>query len=309
MTGAVVPADCDLIIPVEQITKANSTFEIPKTNLTPYQFIHKKGSDFQKGDLLVPAYQRIKSREIAIAASIGQTPIEIISPPTVTIITTGDEVIPIAQTPSHTQIRQSNGIALQAALQPYSLSNLNLIHVKDDAAHTQETVKKAIKSSNLVLLTGGISKGKFDFVRKAVDSQLGSPLFHGVAQKPGKPLAFWHQESNSDPKTVFALPGNPISVAITFHKYVTQFLDQWFRQDAPQMQITLAQDFEIKKPLPLESFVPATLTSTRHGLATLSSIKNSGDLASSIQTTGFVKLPSNKKHFPQGSVVSYHPWI
>ncbi len=303
MTGAVVPDDCDIIIPIEQTHRIDSQHvKIDNQGDNVLSFIHKKGSDFEQGDELIPAFTQIKSREIAILASVGAHTPQVIQPPKITILTTGDEVVPIDQIPTETQIRQSNGIALKAALSKYPISDIRITHLGDSLESTKAECAKAIQSSDLILFTGGISKGKFDFVKPAIEAELGSPLFHGIAQKPGKPLALWHQQDT----TVFALPGNPISVAITFHRYVTQFLNQWFQQDPPIQQVELLDDITIKKPL--THFIPVSLKAPSYHQASLHSFNNSGDLASCIATNGFVELPKNETFFPAGSFVNYFPW-
>jgi len=307
MTGATVPADCDCVIPIEQLDIQGSqchVLEVP--NEEDPSFIHHQGSDFPQGATLIQPYARLNSREIAVAATVGKTHLEVIQPPKITILSTGDEVVPIHETPTATQIRQSNAVSLQAALAnspfPIVIGSIQHHHLSDDPAVTTTAIADAIGESDLILTTGGISKGKYDFIRQAVESHLGSPIFHGVSQKPGKPLALWHHDNT----TLFALPGNPMSVSMTFHRYVTTFLQQWFQQTPQPITVMLNKDEHYPKPL--THFVPAALHTNRQEV-TLHPLQNSGDLASSMQSTGFVEIPQNETFFPAGTTLNYFPWL
>jgi len=186
MTGAPLPTDADAVIPVEQID-LQENYALPHEGLevNDFQHIHKQGSDCKTGDTLIKAGTQLGANELAIAASVGATEIEVTRLPRIHLITTGDEVVPPSETPTDFQIRRSTALN---------------------------------KSDNdILILTGGISMGKFDWVAPLLEKLLGDPAFHGVAQRPGKPFAFWNKEQS--PK-VFALPGNPVSVMATMHHYV-----------------------------------------------------------------------------------------
>jgi molybdopterin molybdotransferase len=149
-------------------------------------------------------------------ASIGAIQVKVTRLPRIKILTTGDELIPIHETPLPHQLRRSNGITLLSAIQDWGPIDANWDHLPDNLQATTNGIAQALESCDLVILSGGISKGRKDFVRPALESLRGDPLFHGVAQRPGKPLAFW--------KGIVALPGNPNSTLTTFRRYVVPLL-------------------------------------------------------------------------------------
>ena len=281
MTGAVLPPDCDTIVPVEEVEFTGTSAKVlsqPQTG----QFIHRLGSDAATGTLLLKSGIRLNPAHLGMMASIGAAQVKVTSLPHITILSTGDELIPVDDTPEPHQLRQSNGPTLLAAIAQWGPSETSWQHLPDDLEATTNGIASALESSDLVLLSGGISKGKKDHVRPALESLIGPPTFHGVAQRPGKPLAFWNE------KKVVALPGNPNSTLTTFQRYVVPLLHQLTGNPVPEpMTLPLAEPI---KPHPkLTLFLPATLTSDGR-IASLSP-QNSGDFVTPLQATGIVEIP------------------
>ena len=155
------------------------------------------------------------------------------------------------------------------------------------------------------VLCGGISNGKRDFVRPVIEQVAGPPAFHGVAQRPGKPLAFWRP--NNTP-LIAALPGNPMSVLTCFHRYMRPLLDRLAGQSplVRTVQLTEAVSF----PPPFAWLLPVALRQDGANLlADPCPLANSGDFASSIGTDGFLELPGETTDFPEGFLAPYHEWI
>jgi molybdopterin molybdotransferase len=300
MTGSTLPPDCDTIVPVEEVTTGPEYFSIPLDSVKPGKFIHREGSDFPLGAELVPAQTRLGSRELAVAATIGAITLEVYQRPRITIITTGDELVPPDQVPLPHQVRQSNGPALRAALQGLGIPEVRLEHLPDDEEALKEALSSVLPTTDLLLLCGGISMGKRDYVRPAMEALFGPPEFHGVRQRPGKPLAFWR----GSPPT-FALPGNPMSVLICFHRYVVPALARFTNRETPRLQVPLSSALDF--PAPLTYFLPVTITPDL--TATSNVLANSGDFASSIGSTGFLELPHDKNHFPTNFTAPYTPWL
>jgi len=293
MTGAAVPDDCDTLVPYEEVEIVNGYAGITG-EIIPGQFIHAKGSDAQAGDQLVSPGAKIGPVELAIAASIGKSELRVSKLPVITILTTGDEVIPIGDTPQPWQIRRSNGPMLEALLLRLGFPRVTVHHSPDDENALAALIDPALETSDLVLLCGGISKGKRDHVRPVLESRLGSPAFHGVWQRPGKPLAFWGGKT-----PVFALPGNPVSVLATFTRYVRPALDLLQgREPTPPIAIPLAQPV---KPLPkLTWLIPARLDA--NGRAIPMPPQNSGDFISIAGATHLLEI------FPGGETLPVdHP--
>ncbi|MBB5350742.1 molybdopterin molybdotransferase [Haloferula luteola] len=282
MTGACVPADCDTVVPYEDITLEPQGEELQILQILetyePGQYIHPTGSDALSGEVLVPADRIIGPAEIAIAASVGLTELEVAARPRIALISSGDEAIPVADHPQPWQIRRSNGPMLEALLRRASHVPRLVRHVPDDADVARDDLHDALAQSDLVILCGGISKGKRDLIRPLLEEKLGPPAFHGVFQRPGKPLAFW-----SGPPLVFALPGNPVSVLATFTRYVLPALSQLEGSD---LQVPTRPSPPELQPLPHLTWLLA-LDAAGNPLPP----RNSGDFVSISGAAGFLEVP------------------
>ena len=302
MTGACLPPDCDTVVPYEQITRTGNHAAFSCDQATPGRFIHRAGSDHTHGDVLVASRRRVDSRIAAVAATVGATTLNVLKRPRIAIFTTGDEVVAPSLTPAPHQVRQSNAASLRAALAGIGAELTHSQHLPDDPDATSAAVQTQLQS-DLILLCGGISKGKYDFVRPVIESLLGSPAFHGVAQRPGKPLAFW-----AGPPPIFALPGNPMSVQVTFHRYVVPFLLALQQQESIVRSVALTSEMRFDPPFAYS--VPVRLRQEDATmLADPAPLANSGDFASAIDSDGFVELPADQSEFPAGTILPFHPWL
>ena len=278
MTGASLPPDCDTVVPYEEVEIGETQAKIT-AEAVPGRFIHRQESDASPGDLLVPAGTRIGPAQLGLAASVGATQLTVTRLPKITILGTGDELVPPDETPLPHQLRQSNGITLRSAVEEWGAAEITLAHLADDLAATTSGIAEALETSDLVILSGGISKGKKDYVRPALESLIGPPLFHGVAQRPGKPLAFWPR--------VAALPGNPNSTLTTFHRYLV-----------PALQALVGLSQKTVSELPLEApqqphhfltiYLPASLN--EKGELRVLSPQNSGDFVTPLTARGIVEI-------------------
>jgi molybdopterin molybdotransferase len=288
MTGAVLPPDCDTIIPVEELTFSETHVTVaasfvPKSG----QFIHRQGSDCLRGSEFLTPGTVLRPAHLGLAATVGASHLEVTRLPRITILTTGDELVPIEENPLPHQLRRSNGTVLQASLAALGLDDaVSHRHLPDDLDLTTEALATALTCSDLILLSGGISKGKKDFIRPALEALVGSPTFHGIAQRPGKPLAYWKSSSSQPP--VFALPGNPNSTHTTFLRYVRPAL-QLLAGSALSQPIELPLSHTQEAHPKLTLFLPATLQPD--GRVHLAKPQNSGDLTTPLSATGFVEIP------------------
>ena len=304
MTGATMPPDCDSIIPVEELTLTESHASIASEfTVSPGKFIHRQGSDYLTGTELLTAGTLLNPSHLGLAATIGAIELKVTRLPRITILTTGDELVPPHEIPLPHQLRQSNGTVLRSAILQNSptIESLQVHHLPDDLEATISRLKEALSSSDLILLSGGISKGKKDFVRPALESLIGLPSFHGIAQRPGKPLAYWKPNDNHPP--VFALPGNANSTHTTFLRYVR-----------PALCLLSGSVFPTPITLPLVSpetphpkltlFLPAELHSD--GRLSLCKPQNSGDLASTLSASGFVEIPPGNSPVQAANYTATH---
>ncbi len=288
MTGAPLPRDANCVIPIEKIDIQDG-YALPHEGIDAEenQHIHPQGSDSKAGDILLSPGTTLTANELAIAASVGATELEVHRLPQIHLITTGDEVIDPSNRPTDFQIRRSHPTAIRSSIESQHLGVLTAEHVTDDPKTIEEKLLAALTnaSNDVLILTGGISMGKFDWVAPLLNKLLGDPIFHGVAQKPGKPFAFWSKE---DHPLIFALPGNPVSVMATMHRYVLPTLRQMQRRIEKEKNLPLAENF--KWDSPLTGILPYR---SHNGQITIHPPRNSGDHLSLQGTNGFAEIPPN----------------
>lgn len=294
MTGACVPPGCDTVVPYEDLTDGR----VLKDGFTPGQFVHAAGSDARAGDLLVPAGTRIGPVEAAIAASVGAVEVPVFRRPRVAILSTGDEAVPADSVPEAWQIRRSNGPMIAGLLQRRGIVPVFHEHAPDDPERCGGSIARALAGCDLLLVCGGISKGKKDFIRPLLEARLGAPLFHGVAQRPGKPLAFW-----AGPPAVFALPGNPVSVLATFTRHVQPLLDRMEGTECRTLSVVPGGEI---RPLPAFGWL-LTVSPGPDGTLHPRPPANSGDFISVAGSTGIIEIPP-RPAFTAGAPLRYFPF-
>lgn len=288
MTGAAVPPDCDAVVPYEDWGNGFQVVMEPR----PGQYIHETGIDAAQGEVLLRAGRRIGPVDVAIAASVGHETLRVKCRPRLALLTTGDEAVSAPETPEPWQIRRSNGVMIEAALRASGFSVPFHEHVADELEATRLAIRRAMDSCDVLLVCGGISKGRRDHVRDALGGFLGDPAFNGVKQRPGKPLAFWH-----GPPPVFALPGNPVSVLACFARYVLPALQdlEGCRSEPRRLHGSSL------RPLPEFTWL-ATFDGTVPHLP-----KNSGDFISVAGSTGVVEIPPEAAFTP-GEPLAFYPF-
>ena len=245
--------------------------------------IHPRGSDHRAGAELLRPGRRIGSRESAIAATCGHTSLQVAKLPALTIVSTGDELVEVAAQPAAHQIRRSNDFAIETALARTQLYAAQRVALPDHRDQSAEALSQLIDSNDFLILTGGISKGTKDFIPEVLDALGLCKQLHGVAQKPGKPFGYWSRPDCG----VFALPGNPLSVLVSLHRYVLPALLQSLGAEPGNPQL-LQLDADAPAHPRLTYFLPARIDPT--GRATAQPANNSGDFVSILQTDGFIEL-------------------
>jgi molybdopterin molybdotransferase len=299
MTGAMLPEGTDTIVPYEQIEIKNDHATINSKQVAKGQNIHLQGSDAKKDHLLLETGTVISPAEVALLASIGKTSVSVVSAPKIVIISTGNELVDIEQTPAPHQIRKSNSYALQATLAELGIDSA-LLHLADDQDQIKTEIKQALLDFDVLLLSGGVSKGKFDFVPSALESLGVHKLFHQVSQKPGKPM--WVGKVGN--KFVFALPGNPVSTFLCFHRYVKPWLLLSMGTQPNTSKAILSKDFSFKGDLTY--FLQVKLANVDGRLMANPIVGGgSGDFVNLRDVDGFLELPSNKSEFSSGETFDY----
>jgi len=299
MTGAMLPTGTDTVIRYEDVEIKDGAARILTNEVKAGQNIHRQGHDRRTGDLIVQAGRKISLAEIGVAATVGKVSLLVARLPQVAILYTGDELVEVDATPLPHQIRMSNAYSIQSLLSPWGIS-AQRIHLPDDLEDTTAALKSALQQFDVLILSGGVSEGKFDYVPRAMSEVGVQQLFHKVAQRPGKP--FWFGLSPNG-RTVFALPGNPVSVMAGMTRYVLP----WLRQSlglpaATQERAVLAEDFEFKPNLTYFLQVRVACSDTAQLMAWPLAGKGSGDLANLVDADAFLELPQERSVFSAGEV-------
>jgi molybdopterin molybdotransferase len=297
MTGAVLPWGCAAVVRYEdlEIEEVDGSkyvkFMIPQRKIEDWQNIHRQGSDRKQGDILLQKGMKISPAEIAVMASVGKDKVLVEIPPRVAVISTGDELVEITTNPEPYQIRMSNSYMLAGALAQIGIK-ADLFHLTDDKVLLFNKLQGILQNHDILLLSGGASAGKKDFIPEILTDLGVKKLFHKVAQKPGKP--FWFGKSEEG-KTVFALPGNPVSTFLCFCKY---FLNQ------KKEEVILDKDVFFKPDLTY--FVPVK-TYFQDGKMMASPLEGSGsaDFANLTDCDGFVELSADNQEFRSGEVFGF----
>jgi molybdopterin molybdotransferase len=307
MTGAILPVGTDCIIPVEQLDVADGYASL-KTSVTssPFHNVHRRGSDSRQGTLLLQSGTLLRAPEIAVAASAGMARVRVSSQPAVMVVSTGDELIEPGEPIADYQVRRSNAYAVAATLRKRGLARVGDDHVLDDEDQLRERLSLHLTTHEVVVLSGGVSMGKFDFVPKVL-SQLGvQAVFHNIAQRPGKPMWFGIGPQG---QAVFGLPGNPVSTLVCLIRYVIPAIAEAMgTKREPPERLALASPVTFQPPLAY--FLPVSIEHDDWGRpwANPRPPNGSGDFLSLAGTDGFVELPPGPNTYPKGFVTTVYRW-
>lgn len=303
MTGSILPKNTDTVIRYEDVLIENGVATLQVFDFKKGKNVHRKGSDRPKGSLLVKAGKRITAAEIGVAATVGKSHLQVSRLPKISIIGTGDELVEIAATPLPHQIRKSNSYSIQAALLNLGIPSENH-HLNDDLAEVTAHLTRLILENEVLILSGGVSKGKFDYLPTALESLGVEKLFHKVKQRPGKPFWFGKAQNGT---LIFALPGNPVSSFMCTHRYVLPFLKECLQlENTPQLMAVLTQDFTFKPDLTYFLQVKISYSEKGELLANPIAGNGSGDLANLTDADGFLQLPTGKNEFLAGEIFSLY---
>ncbi|HRE80590.1 MAG TPA: molybdopterin molybdotransferase MoeA, partial [Opitutaceae bacterium] len=287
MTGAVLPQGADCVVPYEDTQREPnaSVITLPPGSAQKFRegtFVHRRGSDLPANSVIVKAGTRLSGREIAVAAACGHAGVRVSALPRLAVVSTGDELVDISSAVAPHQIRRSNDIALRATLIQAGYSYVDSSHLRDVPAEISNGLGRLLASCDALIITGGVSKGRHDHIPSTLTALGVTAVFHGVAQRPGKP--FWFGMSPRR-KPVFALPGNPVSCFTCLHQYVLPALRSMSGlPPQPPHWVVLSQEFSA---LPkMTSFVPVHLRSQADGrvLAQPDPFNTSGDFAGLVGT-------------------------
>jgi len=299
MTGAPIPPECDAVVPVEETEETAGGVRIVEP-VTPRQHIRFRGEDVSPGDLIIPAATLIRPPEISMLASMGMVMVPVHRRARVAILSTGDELVELGQTPAAGKIINSNSFSLAAAVRECGAEPVMLGIALDTPEDHRKKLTEGL-SCDALITSAGVSAGDRDFVRDVLAELGAKQLFWKVAIKPGGPTAF----SLKDRTPIFSLPGNPVSTMVTFEQFVRPALLRMMghrRVVRPFVKATLKEDAK-KKPGKVNFLrVRVTVESGRY-VATTSGDQHTGILRTMVSANGLAVLPREASFVQAGTEV------
>ncbi len=307
MTGAMLPIGCDTVVPIEQLQLQDGRATLAAGCVPePWRYVHRRAADARAGDRLLDSGVLLGAPEIAVAASAGFAALVVSRLPRIAVISTGDELVEPGVAIAAHQVRRSNTHGLAAALRLAGFAPATDLHLPDDLPALESAFARALRENDVLVLSGGVSAGRFDHVPAALAAAGVRRVFHGVAQRPGRPMWFG---IGPDGQAVFALPGNPVSVLVCLARYVIPALKARSGARA-QARTEVVLDQPCQGDARLTVFLPVTLRYDREGRAraTPRPTGGSGDFLTLAGTGGFVELPPGTVSRPAGTTAPYWRW-
>ncbi len=297
MTGASVPVYADAVVRIEDIATEENRLTVTASEVTILQNIALKGQDIKDQTVIIDKPIICTGAVTTVLASLGYAKVGVEKLPTVTIITTGDEVVPVNEMVSEVQIRNSNVHLLKSLLQQWKINAITHEHSKDDAVALLKTVTK-YRLGDVLILSGAVSAGDADFVPEVLLKAGAVKIFHKVAIRPGKPIWFGQFENGA---TVFALPGNPFSTLVTFKLFIKTFLQECFGLPPVKKLLLPMTEGRIKKTN-LDEFFPVMINESPSSVAPLH-FNTSGDITATLFADALALHPVDQIEIKQGDIV------
>jgi molybdopterin molybdotransferase len=298
MTGAPVPAGADCVVMVEHVLPDRDTLRLAAgRSIQPGENIVPMGAEARSGTVIVPRGTRISPAQVAVAAAGGAGKLSVFGRPRVAIVATGDELVEVNQKPQTHQIRNSNSYSLAAQVLAAGAEPVRLPIARDERVHLESMISEALET-DLVLLSGGVSMGKYDLVEEVLLSLGAEFFFTGALIQPGKPVVFGRIGEHY----FFGLPGNPVSTMVTFQLFVEPLLGSLCGEVGRGPRFAQARLVgEVRVKTGLTRFLPARLLDGNVEAVTW---QGSGDLASTSRSNCFLVVPSDQQVLVAGETVS-----
>jgi molybdopterin molybdotransferase len=313
MTGAPVPSGADAVVMVEYTSQGGNSVEIKRGVKSGENFV-PRGAEARQGQMLLDRGMRLDQAGIAIAASVGRSWLQVFRKPRIAVLATGDEIIAIDQIPGPAQIRNSNTYSLATQIQNAGGEAVLLPTAPDEATRLRSLIEEGFKS-DLLLLAGGVSMGKYDLVEQVLGELQAEFYFTGAQIQPGRPVVFGSCRlqtragaavPQSDTRYFFGLPGNPVSTMVTFELFVRPMIVA-LGGGAPRQLIFLKARLksDVRTKTGLTRFLPAVLSGefedTEVGLARW---QGSGDIAALAGANCYLVVPPDREQIGAGEWVS-----
>jgi molybdopterin molybdotransferase len=309
MTGAPVPAGADAVVMVEYTVQQGKRVEITR-GITRGENVVPAGAEAKQGSVLVERGVRLNDAAIALAATAGQSRVQVYKRPQVAVLTTGDEIVSIDATPGPTQIRNSNSYSLAVQIRNAGGEPVLLPIAPDEPRKLRALIEEGLKS-DLLLMTGGVSMGRYDLVEQVLEEMKAEFFFTGAKIQPGRPVVFGkcgagapaHENTGT---YFFGLPGNPVSTMVTFELFARPMLEALAGLAPRKLQFTYAKlKSEIRVKAGLKRFLPAILSGEfEASQLELVPWQGSGDIAAIAQANCYIVIPSDRDRIPAGEFVA-----
>jgi molybdopterin molybdotransferase len=302
MTGAPVPAETDAVVMVEYASRQGSRVEITR-NAASGENVVARGAEARQGGLLVDRGVRLNDAAIALAASVGKSRLEVYKRPRIAVLTTGDEIVGVDATPGRTQIRNSNSYSLAAQIFAAGGVPVLLPIAPDESEKLGRLIELGLQS-DLLILTGGVSMGRYDLVEQVL-AELGAEFFFtGAKIQPGRPVVFGRLRS-AEHKYFFGLPGNPVSTMVTFELFARPMVEALSGMSSRKLTFLHARSAsEIRVKTGLRRFLPAVLSGElENSQVHLVAWQGSGDIAATARANCYVVIP------PDCELVAAGEWV
>ena len=324
MTGAPVPPGADAVVMVEYTSPQGDSVEITR-GVAAGENVVAQGAEAKRGNLLLDRGTRLNEAAIALAASAGKSRLQVFVRPTVAILTTGDEIVGVDTAPGPTQIRNSNSYSLAVQIQQAGGQPVILPIAPDNAHRLRDLIEEGLKR-DLLIMTGGVSMGRYDLVEQVLADLEAEFFFTGARIQPGQPVVFGRvgscgsgrparsgapapSSNNSSPKYFFGLPGNPVSTMVTFELFAKPMLEALSGMSPRPLTFLHARlKSEIRVKSGLKRFLPAILSGKyEESVVELVPWQGSGDIAAQSRSNCYIVIPADREHIAAGEWIAVMP--
>ena len=309
MTGAPVPPGADAVVMVEYTSADGDTVEITR-GVVAGENVVPAGAEARKSSVLIEKGTRLDAASLALAASSGSSLLVVYQKPQVAVLTTGDEIVDVDATPGPTQIRNSNSYSLSIQIRNAGGEPV-LLPIAPDEAHGLRALIEEGLNSDLLLMTGGVSMGRYDLVEQVLSDLKAEFFFTGAKIQPGRPVVFGKCSADApalekSATYFFGLPGNPISTMVTFELFARPLLEALAGMSPRKLKFTHAKlGSEIRMKTGLKRFLPATMSGEFEDSAVeLVPWQGSGDIAATARANCYIVIPPDREQISAGEFVA-----
>jgi molybdopterin molybdotransferase len=299
MTGAPVPSGADAVVMVEYTAQVGKHIEVTRS-VVPGENVVPRAAEAREGAVLLESGVRLNEAAIALAASAGKSRLSVYKRPRVAVLTTGDEIVGIESKPGPTQIRNSNSYSLSAQIKQAGGEPVILPIAPDELQGLRHLIEQGLKA-DLLLLTGGVSMGRYDLVEQVLSDMHAEFFFTGAKIQPGRPVVFGKCGTY-----FFGLPGNPVSTMVTFELFARTMLEALSGTvPGKLMFLHVRLKKEIRVKTGLTRFLPATLSGEfEHSEVELVPWQGSGDVAATARANCYAVVPPDREYIPAGEWIA-----